>query len=192
MSARWTRAAASRPRGWWKELARFDPTVVVSSPYLRCLQTVEPLARSLGAAVDVRAELGYERPDHEARALVESLAGITAVVCGHGGLEASCSVRTRRSSVRARPSCSTTSSASSKRCARPPDHAERGGCLPDPIPAGVRRARGARLGAIGPDLRGTVASPRAPGLGDPPCPVRLVPRSGVEDHAQRGPAPSWP
>jgi 8-oxo-dGTP diphosphatase len=74
-------------KGLVNELARFDPTVVVSSPYLRCLQTVEPLARSLGAAVDVRAELGYERPDHEARALVESLAGITAVVCGHGGLE---------------------------------------------------------------------------------------------------------
>lgn len=75
-------------KGLVDELARFDPTVVVSSPYLRCLQTVEPLARSLGAAVDVRSELGYERPDDEARALVESLAGITAVVCGHGGLEA--------------------------------------------------------------------------------------------------------
>jgi phosphohistidine phosphatase SixA len=59
----------------------------VSSPYLRCLQTIEPLARSLGVDVDVRAELGYERPEHEARALVESLAGVTAVVCGHGGLE---------------------------------------------------------------------------------------------------------
>lgn len=74
-------------KGLVDELARFDPTVVVSSPYLRCVQTVAPLARSLGAAVDVRAELGYERPDDEARALVESLAGITAVVCGHGGLE---------------------------------------------------------------------------------------------------------
>ena len=74
-------------KGLVKELAQFDPAVVVSSPYLRCLQTVEPLARSLGAPVDVRAELGYERPDDETRALVASLAGITAVVCGHGGLE---------------------------------------------------------------------------------------------------------
>jgi 8-oxo-(d)GTP phosphatase len=70
-----------------KELTRFDPTVVISSPYLRCVQTVEPLARSLGAEIDLRTELGYERPDDEARALVESLVGITAVVCGHGGLE---------------------------------------------------------------------------------------------------------
>ena len=62
--------------------------VIVSSPYVRCLQTVEPLARSLATAVDVRAELGYEQHDREGRTLVASLAGITAVVCGHGGLEA--------------------------------------------------------------------------------------------------------
>jgi phosphohistidine phosphatase SixA len=74
-------------KGLVKELARFDPAVVVSSPYLRCLQTVEPLARRIGADIDLRVELAYERPEHEARALVESLAGVTAVVCGHRGLE---------------------------------------------------------------------------------------------------------
>ena len=61
--------------------------MIVTSPYLRCLQTVEPLARSLAVAIDVRGELGYERHGDETRALVESLAGLTAVVCGHGGLE---------------------------------------------------------------------------------------------------------
>jgi phosphohistidine phosphatase SixA len=70
-----------------EQLGSFEPVVIVSSPYLRCLQTVEPLARSLGVTVDVRGELGYERHDQETRALVESLAGLTAVVCGHGGLE---------------------------------------------------------------------------------------------------------
>jgi 8-oxo-dGTP diphosphatase len=74
-------------KGLVRQLAEFDPAVIVSSPYLRCLQTVEPLARSLQAAIDVRVELGYERPDQEALALIASLAGITAVVCGHGGLE---------------------------------------------------------------------------------------------------------
>lgn len=74
-------------KGLARQLAQFDPAVIVSSPYLRCLQTVEPLARRLHAAIEVRAELGYERPGHEARALVASLTGITAVVCGHGGLE---------------------------------------------------------------------------------------------------------
>ena len=68
-------------------LGAFDPVVIVSSPYLRCLQTVEPLARSLGATVEVRGELGYERHDQEGRPLVESLVGLTAVVCGHGGLD---------------------------------------------------------------------------------------------------------
>jgi 8-oxo-(d)GTP phosphatase len=69
------------------QLGSFEPVVIVSSPYLRCLQTVEPLARSLGLTVDVRPELGEERHEQETRALVESLAGLTAVVCGHGGLE---------------------------------------------------------------------------------------------------------
>lgn len=71
-----------------EQLGSFEPVVIVSSPYLRCLQTVEPLAQSLGVEVDIRGELGYERHDGETRALVESLAGLTAVVCGHGGLEA--------------------------------------------------------------------------------------------------------
>ena len=70
-----------------EQLGTFDPVVIVSSPYLRCLQTVDPLARSLATAVDARDELGYEQHEGEARALVASLAGITAVVCGHGGLE---------------------------------------------------------------------------------------------------------
>jgi phosphohistidine phosphatase SixA len=70
-----------------KQLAEFEPTVIVTSPYLRCRQTVEPLARRLGTAVEVRDELGYERPADEARSLVESFEGVTAVVCGHGGLE---------------------------------------------------------------------------------------------------------
>lgn len=74
-------------KGLVRQLAELAPAVIVSSPYLRCLQTVEPLARSLQVAIDVRAELGYERPDQEALALITSLSGITAVVCGHGGLE---------------------------------------------------------------------------------------------------------
>lgn len=71
-----------------RQLGSFEPVAVVSSPYLRCLQTVEPLARSLGVPVDVRDELGYARHDLDGRPLVASFAGLTAVVCGHGGLEA--------------------------------------------------------------------------------------------------------
>jgi phosphohistidine phosphatase SixA len=71
-----------------EQLGSFEPTVIVSSPYLRCLETVEPLARRVGVEVEVRDELGYEQHDPVGRALVASLAGATAVVCGHGGLEA--------------------------------------------------------------------------------------------------------
>ena len=51
-------------------LAHFDPTMVVSAPVLRCQQTVEPLAGSLG--VPLRDEgllgaMGY--PGHEAEAV---------------------------------------------------------------------------------------------------------------------------
>jgi 8-oxo-(d)GTP phosphatase len=74
-------------KGLVEQLGRFDPVVIVSSPYLRCLQTVKPLARSLGVEVDVRDELGNEQHGGDGRALVASLAGTTAVVCGHGGFE---------------------------------------------------------------------------------------------------------
>jgi 8-oxo-(d)GTP phosphatase len=75
-------------KGLVRQLAEFDPAVIVSSPYLRCLQTVMPLAHSRQVAIEVRSELGYERPGQEALALIASLTGSTAVLCGHGGLEA--------------------------------------------------------------------------------------------------------
>lgn len=67
-------------------VAAYLPRRVVSSPYLRCLQTVEPLARRLGLVVKESALLV---PDagRRAAAFVRGLArlgGGPVVVCTHG------------------------------------------------------------------------------------------------------------
>lgn len=59
---------------------------VVSSPSLRCVETVQPLARSLGVEVDMRKEL-YEGADaDDALALLMELAPSDPAVCTHGDL----------------------------------------------------------------------------------------------------------
>lgn len=67
-------------------VAAYGPRRVVSSPALRCLQTVEPLARRLGLAVEESSLLA---PDAGSRAaaFVRALArqgGGPVVVCTHG------------------------------------------------------------------------------------------------------------
>ncbi len=68
-------------------LERFPLDAILTSPYLRCVQTVEPLAAARGLAIEERDELGEEQQFVAGAALVRSLAGRTVLVCGHGGLE---------------------------------------------------------------------------------------------------------
>lgn len=57
---------------------------ILTSPYLRCVQSVEPLAKATGAKIEVDEVLG-EGPDIDgAYQLVDSLVGHNAVVCSHG------------------------------------------------------------------------------------------------------------
>jgi 8-oxo-(d)GTP phosphatase len=56
---------------------------VVSSPYRRCVQTVEPLAAARGLPVIESDTLGEGHRD-EALALVDLAADETVVLCGHG------------------------------------------------------------------------------------------------------------
>ncbi len=58
-----------------------------TSPALRCVQTVAPLAAALSLELRLREELGEELQWTAGAALVRSLAGREVVVCGHGGLE---------------------------------------------------------------------------------------------------------
>jgi 8-oxo-(d)GTP phosphatase len=63
-----------------------DVDRIVSSPYVRCVQTVEPLAEHRGLEVVERDELGEELQDTRGAELVRELLGSGAVVCCHGGL----------------------------------------------------------------------------------------------------------
>jgi phosphohistidine phosphatase SixA len=68
------------------ELTDFPLTRILSSPYDRCVQTVEPLAVQRGLEVELRDELGEGRQQVEGVALVHSLVGEPVAVCVHGGL----------------------------------------------------------------------------------------------------------
>ena len=59
---------------------------ILSSPYDRCIQTVEPLAEARGLEIEIRDELGEERQRDEGVELVRSLLDQDVAVCGHGGL----------------------------------------------------------------------------------------------------------
>jgi 8-oxo-dGTP diphosphatase len=67
-------------------LSDYPVTRVLSSPYDRCVQTVEPLARAYGLEVEIRDELGEEQQLEEGVELVRSLLDQDVAVCGHGGL----------------------------------------------------------------------------------------------------------
>jgi broad specificity phosphatase PhoE len=67
-------------------LGDYEIARVLSSPAVRCVQTVEPLARSRGLDIEVRQELGEERQGEAGAELVRSLVGEHAALCVHGGL----------------------------------------------------------------------------------------------------------
>jgi 8-oxo-dGTP diphosphatase len=64
-------------------LAPLKATRVLSSPFDRCVQTVEPLARELGLKVEPDPDLA-EGMEDAAIALVRSLMGERVVICSHG------------------------------------------------------------------------------------------------------------
>lgn len=70
-----------------RALADLEIDRIVTSPYLRCVQSVEPLAAALGLTTGVREELSEEQQHTAGIQLVRGLAGSDTLVCGHGGLE---------------------------------------------------------------------------------------------------------
>ena len=71
--------------GLIEALAEFRIDRIVSSPYLRCVQTVEPLASALGLEIEPDEQLGATRL-HEVEEVLERLRGEHVVVCTHGDL----------------------------------------------------------------------------------------------------------
>jgi 8-oxo-dGTP diphosphatase len=61
-------------------------TTVLSSPFVRCMQTVEPIAARIGTAVEPVDALAEGAPLTPALRLVEKLADRCAVLCLHGDL----------------------------------------------------------------------------------------------------------
>lgn len=69
-------------------LAHDSVSRVLSSPSLRCQQTVQPLAVRLGLEVEVAEDLDEGQSAQRARTLVHQLAAAetTAVLCSHGDI----------------------------------------------------------------------------------------------------------
>jgi phosphohistidine phosphatase SixA len=66
-------------------LAGYTIDRIVSSPYLRCVQSVQPLAEARGLEIELDEQLGATRLD-EVGEVLERLRGEKAAVCTHGDL----------------------------------------------------------------------------------------------------------
>jgi 8-oxo-(d)GTP phosphatase len=66
------------------QLSGYEIDRIVSSPFDRCVQTVEPLARARGLEVETSDDLAEGAGPERARSLLLDLAAEAALVCGHG------------------------------------------------------------------------------------------------------------
>ncbi len=90
----WTGDDVDRPlsrKGWQqseqiaKRLSKLDPSMLLSSPYVRCVQTLEPLADRIGGRVEIDERLTEDEPvDPVLQLLTDVPDG--AVLCSHGDI----------------------------------------------------------------------------------------------------------
>ena len=87
------RADEERPlseRGWRQaegladQLEEREVRRLLASPFVRCLQTLEPLAKRLGLTVEADDRLAEGRGAAGALAVAEEVRGSAAVLCSHG------------------------------------------------------------------------------------------------------------
>jgi 8-oxo-dGTP diphosphatase len=90
----WTGDDVDRPlskKGWkqselvGKRLAKLGPTKLVSSPYVRCIQTLEPLGKSIGEKVRVEQRLCEDEPFEPVLELLRELP-VGSVLSTHGDI----------------------------------------------------------------------------------------------------------
>jgi exopolyphosphatase/guanosine-5'-triphosphate,3'-diphosphate pyrophosphatase len=80
-------AAGRRQAVGLVDLLQGEPVAqIVSSPHLRCRQSVEPLAATRGLRVTLDHRLGEDEPLEKAMEVVDALGAEPAVVCAHGDL----------------------------------------------------------------------------------------------------------
>jgi 8-oxo-dGTP diphosphatase len=71
-----------------RTLADVDLRRMLSSPYLRCVQTVEPLAEGRGLPVETTEDLAEGAGLERVLRLVRELSGTPAALCTHGDVMA--------------------------------------------------------------------------------------------------------
>jgi 8-oxo-dGTP diphosphatase len=79
-----SKVGRSQANGIAKTLARSGVARIFSSPYVRCVQTVAPLAKKLHIDVEVSDALAEGAPLEHALRLVEKVLDDVAVLCTHG------------------------------------------------------------------------------------------------------------
>jgi 8-oxo-dGTP diphosphatase len=81
-------------------LEQYEVTRLLSSPSLRCVQTVEPFAEARGLGIEIRDELSEQRQDVDGPTFVGSLHDVNAVLSCHGGLsEAICGESQKKAEI---------------------------------------------------------------------------------------------
>jgi 8-oxo-dGTP diphosphatase len=68
-----------------RRLAKLRPSLLCSSPYVRCVQTLEPLAERLDLVVDIDQRLCEDEPFEPVLELLATTPGGT-VMCSHGDI----------------------------------------------------------------------------------------------------------
>lgn len=68
-----------------KRLVKLEPSTLLSSPYVRCIQTLEPLGRRLKRPVEVDRRLTEDEPFEPVLDLIAEAADRT-VLCSHGDI----------------------------------------------------------------------------------------------------------
>jgi broad specificity phosphatase PhoE/8-oxo-dGTP pyrophosphatase MutT (NUDIX family) len=79
-----SRRGEMQAAGLAKTLSDHRIEAVFSSPYVRCVQTVQPLAEAAGLEVSEHAALAEGEGGKATRDLLRSLVGTNAVLCSHG------------------------------------------------------------------------------------------------------------
>jgi 8-oxo-dGTP diphosphatase len=79
-----SKAGRTQARALAKWFAENDVTRIVSSSFVRCRETVEPLAHRFGLEVELASALGEGAPLADSLRLVEKLIDENAVLCTHG------------------------------------------------------------------------------------------------------------
>lgn len=84
-----------------KRLAKLGPTALLSSPYVRCIQTLEPLGASVGLAVEIEQRLCEDEPVEPVLELLTEAAD-GSVLCSHGDIIPATIQALKRSGTRLR------------------------------------------------------------------------------------------